>query len=555
VAEAPPQERPLPYAGCRLILALAWIPALGFAVLAFATRVDVPVLDDFDAILRFLLRLEQSEGVAWLARFLDPHVDHRIVLTRALAWGQVAIAGRVDFAWLSLCGSGLAAGMFVLLVWRRPSHATQAGALGLVTASLLWFQPQAYDMLHWPTASIASYAVFAFAAAAFVCVGRETPKALAGSWLCCAAATLCQGNGSILWPSVIVVLLVRGRRREAAGFALASLPPVMLYAATYRGHSDGAAQLLDPSRWSEIALHGLQLLGAVAGPLGSVAALALGGVLVAGLLASWFVGGLRLDVRVLGMGLVALGTVGGNAVLRSGLGAEYALSQPRYRVSSVLLLLVLQLGLADLLRGRRGERPIQLAVFAAALGFCMLSYLAYAPAVEVRSQSVARGIARWQLTGEGLSHSEPERAGELLRRAEARGLYRVRPRALEGLLDGPVAVTIPASPTGGLRGRITRVVADADFVLVEGSVAREGSTPGRAVFVVLEGGPAPTAISTRSQDFEGPAGQGHTGFRSVFARPPAHAGDAIGLLAVHEERSALARTSRALSRAASASGH
>jgi hypothetical protein len=545
VAESPAQALPLSRAGRALGVAAACVPALGFAALAIATRLDVPVLDDFDAILRFLLRQDERGG-ARFADFFEPHVDHRLVLTRVLAWAQLALAGRVDFAWLSLLGSALAALAFGLLVWRREGAATQAGALALVAASLLWFQPQAYDMLHWPTASIASYGVLAFAAAAFLCVRGATPQALAGAWLCCGAATLCQGNGSVLWPSVALVLLAVGRRREAAGFALAAAPPLALYAFTYRGHSDGAVQLLDPGRWPEMGAHGLQLLGAVAAPFGSAVAMVLGGLLLVGFAGLYLLAPQRLDVRVLGLGLVGLGSVAGNAVLRAGLGAEYALSQPRYRVSSVLFLLVLQLGVADLLRGRRRERSVQLGVVAAALGFALLSYAAYAPEVAARSESVARGMARWQLTGAGLSHSEPARAAALLQRAEVRGLYRTRPHDLTTFLDGPTPVAIPPAPTTGLRGRIARVVADADFVLVEGSVAQSGE-----VFVVLEGGVTPMAISTRSRGATGSDGSAITAFRSVFPRPSADAGDAIALLVVDGERAELARTKRVLSRASS----
>lgn len=546
----PPEAQPPGLA--KAALALAGIPALAFFALAFATRVDAPTLDDFDAILRFLLRQERSDGVPWLAGFLEPHVDHRMVLTRALAWAQLVLGGRVDFAWLSFFGNALAAGMFALLVSRRGDRATALGVLGVIAASLLWFQPQAYDMVHWPTASIASYAVLAFAALAFVCVAHEGPKALVGAWLCCAAATLCQGNGSVLWPSVLGVLLLRGRLREAAGFAVIALPPIALYAATYRGHSNGAAQLLDPGRWGEIGVHGLQLLGAVAGPFGPAAATALGVGLAAGCIGLGVLGARRVDVRVLGLGLVALGTVAGNAVLRAGLGAEYALSQPRYRISSVLVLLVLQLGAIDLLRERRHARAVALAMCVAALGFSLSSYLAYAPAVKERSESIARGTARWQLTRVGLSHPEPERAGEILRRAIETGVYSIPAEALARLLDGPVAISLPATPSEGFRGRIRRVVADSDFVLVEGQVMRSDAMPAE-VFVVLEGGSRPQAVSSRSRAFVGSEGQGGVGFRSVFARPSKDAGDALGLLVVAGDDRVFARTPHSISRATPAS--
>ena len=218
-------------------------------------------------------------------------------------------------------------------------------------------------------------------------------------------------------------------------------------------------------------------------------------------------------------------------------------------MTSVLLLLVLQLALADRLRGHRRELGVQGGVLLAAVLFSLTSYAAYTPEVWARAESAARGAARWQLTGRGLSHSQPDRAGALLRRAESRGLYQLPTRELARLLDGPVRRPLPAHPDLQAMAPVVRVVATRDLVLVEGSVVQPERAADRSVYVVLAGGAAPRVMTTRSRAAEDSARPGLTRFRSLFVRPPPEAGDAIALLVVDGERRTLVRTREALSRA------
>ena len=96
-------------------LALVTLPALAYCLLLATTAVNVPYLDDYDTILRFLLETREAEGKP-LKLLFSQHVEHRLVLLRATALAMAGITGHVDFiafAWIGFLGLAfLAAGLF-----------------------------------------------------------------------------------------------------------------------------------------------------------------------------------------------------------------------------------------------------------------------------------------------------------------------------------------------------------------------------------------------------------------------------------------------------------
>jgi hypothetical protein len=434
----------------RVALAVAvTTPIAAYLALAWSTRVDAPISDDFDALLYFLVR--DREAIGWSERFanlLAPHVDHRLVVSRLIALATTFLQGRIDFSVLSGVGNAALLGLFGGLAVQRLRREGAPGLYPLLAFSLLLFQPQGFDVVHWPAASIAGHGVLLLAWATFAALARGGCSGIVGAWLCAVTALYTQGNGVAIFPAAALALCAAGRVRDAGVWALTSVPPLALYALTYQGRSAPSLSWL--AHVPEIAHHFLNFLGAApafsTAPWAALIAVVLLGV-VAALTAQRAA---RTDFPVYGLILFVLATAAGNACLRAGFGADYALDQPRYRFASILLLALCHLGVWDTLRDRPARRVYAALAVLVALSFSLASWNLYASAVRQHSALAARSLARFTLTGEGPQHPEPSHVADILTRASKLGIYRPDVGRLRRFLDRAVLIG-PRAPTAASR--------------------------------------------------------------------------------------------------------
>jgi hypothetical protein len=505
-----------------------------YFALVWSTRVDVPILDDFDAILGFDQLYAAADSCAdRLALVVKPHVDHRLALTRITALGVEAIAGHVDFAALSLIGN---LGLLVLFI----GLATRTTGAVLLSASLLLFQPQASQLLHFPTASIATCWVLAIAFAVFRLLEGDSPGRWACAWVGALAAILTQGNGVVVYPAALAGLWLAGRGRAALRWGALAIPVLLVYAITYQGRSS----VLPPgdriARTTEMLHYFLNFLGAAPAFSHEWLAAPLGLALCAGFAVLTARGAVRDDPARWTLGLFVILTAAGNAWLRSGLGAGYALDQSRYRVYSTLFLVICLLGASDRIASARRRRVLQGLSLAGSLAFAIASYALFVPEVERDARVAARSVARWSVSGEGLEHPDPLRAGGILRRARREGTYRHDPAALARFLDREVEREVPTRATGRVAFSIDRIAMDDDFAMIEGRATAAGAAPASTrAFVVLDGAAGRQVLTTQRI--------GRGGFRLLLPRSALRpAAASIGLLLVDREFVAFVDTGRML---------
>ena len=100
---------------------LAWValPFLVYLTLLSRLWFDAPIADDYSAILEGTMRLMDARTFSEsLQVLLSQHNEHRIVITRAVAWTVAKIGGDIDFRVLVLLGNlGLAA--IIALLWSQ----------------------------------------------------------------------------------------------------------------------------------------------------------------------------------------------------------------------------------------------------------------------------------------------------------------------------------------------------------------------------------------------------------------------------------------------------
>jgi hypothetical protein len=515
-------------------------PALLLLGVTAGLWVDAPLPDDVDAILDVANRSAAAGGLWERAQLLlEPHVDHRIVATRAAAALQLALCGSLDLRALAALG----AAALLSLGWLLPRLRADPSAGALAAAApVCWllFQPQAFDALISPTMG-ANLLVLPVAAGVLLALRGGSAGGFALAAGLSLLAQFSQGNGVLVLPAALLALWLADRRRAALAWLGVSAVCALLYVAGTTT-SRAAPLPLALSHPLDGVAYALAFLGSALG-LGSVPA-----SVAAGASVLVFVG-LRIacgDPRrspwLWGALAFALLSVAANALGRAELGVDYAVSQPRYRLYSALVLALCHLVAFE----RWGARPARVyaaPALLASIGFCALSYAHAMPEARALSTSAARGLARFAVTGAWVAHPRPAHARDVLAKSRALGIFAPDPEALAPRLDREVRRALPR-PSGGVSALLTRSESGGGFRLLEGRVEAPGLDPARLrAFLVFGGGERIVSARLR-RDARGAAAAGMPlRFRSIAPAalvPEALLRGPVGLLVSDGTREAYA---------------
>lgn len=190
-------------------------PALVFYVVLFRESVNLPEMDDYDAILGFVNTfLKIGTGRARLEFFLaSEHVQYKLYFEHALILAEWKLTGHLNFFFLQQLGN-LFVVLIVLILWRmfQPNRESLADRLILFApVGLLLFAPRYSETLNWAMGSLQNLTVIFFAMLCFYLLARQSGgRSFAGASLCMTLAICCSGNGFLV--SGIGLLALLGRR-------------------------------------------------------------------------------------------------------------------------------------------------------------------------------------------------------------------------------------------------------------------------------------------------------------------------------------------------------
>lgn len=435
----------------------AWLRAalLGGALALFVAAwywcaPAVPVDDDYDAILRYLVYPAPER---W-RHILDLHNEHRIGTVRVLAEGLTALLGRFDFRVFIALGNvfmvALAALWYVRFARLRAVHAGAVVVLALLS------------LLHWANQFNALCAVQNVLAVllpfvALMALERAGRTALAGTLAAAVLATFTSGSGVLVWPALLFAeWQTRRRAHVLAVLALAAVCVLGVYFAL--GDTRPPQVVRDVAQPDETLLARTTVMGytvevtpmfivrhlayatvyffACAGGIVPVAWLnvAAGVVLVAAAAGLVFT---RWHTRVpamIGMTAYLLACCASCGIFRA---AEFTADVPsRYRIVSVslfaavLYLVCAQAATADW-RARGGRLVQGLAVYGGritlvlvALGTCAYFISAF-PALKARAAAFDADMRAWPAREDAIHYPADRRAhaAAILRESIARGIY------------------------------------------------------------------------------------------------------------------------------------
>ena len=424
-------------------LLLVAAPVLFVYGTLYRFAVAIPLLDDYNAILRFLLnqRSLPTAGARLLAIDTFQHAEYKLLFEHLLFAAWYAVTGSFSFrVFLTLGNLLLLPALWVL--WRssfsdEPSPARRL--LLFAPVSLLLFELTYVELLDWVMASLSALAVVSFALCSLHLLSRRSRAALAGACLFAALACGASSGGFLLAPVGLLALMLDRRLRAALAWCVpfALLLPPYLYRYTPVPH---AATTLIAKALFFISFLGGAIENIHGFPLHH-AALALGMLLLALFAHSVRTRYWRAQPMLFATAVWVLLTAALVASVRAELGVPQSLAS-RYKVYCVLLLIYSYVYLADLVRrapaasaaGRR-SRLLYAAALTATLAFSLSADAVGWRFLAKRHDRLVEGLARYQADPAHVSplyapddpqdFPEAERAFERLTLTEAiaTGLY------------------------------------------------------------------------------------------------------------------------------------
>ena len=196
-----------------------WLPALLCALPVFiyalvfshiALNVNYVAFDDI-LILGIIPGFEDATWLERWQRLTDPFPEHRLIFSRSLVLLSYYLFGKVNLVILmvigNLCWAGCA-GVFYA-VFRR----LRLSLWYFVPIMWLWFSIHSFENMFWGVSSLCNFGLLLFAMLAFY-FATHKPQQLWVALLCALAATYTYGNGIAVFPVIIFLLWITGRRRE-----------------------------------------------------------------------------------------------------------------------------------------------------------------------------------------------------------------------------------------------------------------------------------------------------------------------------------------------------
>lgn len=317
------------------------LPLVIFYAILAREAVNLPILDDYDAILGFLnsLALIHGSGAKLVYILTAQHNEYKLIFEHSAVAAEYFISGRVNFLLLLTLGNAFVPLTLAVLwkMFRVPDRTASQRLLLFAPAPLLLLQLHYAETLDWSMGSLQNLPVIFFSLLSIYLLARPSSRCL---WAACFSLVLAiasSGNGFLAAPAGLLMLLQFRRFRSSALWVLTTAAMAALY--FYRYHF---STVRDPGAHSVLRWLGhIHLLYTIAFLGSAVAALKypIGGLACLAVASASVRSYRRTHPGVYYSMLWILLTAVGVSSLRSGFGVEQS-QAPRYTIYSVLLVIL-----------------------------------------------------------------------------------------------------------------------------------------------------------------------------------------------------------------------
>lgn len=222
-----------------MVAALIALPALIFYSVLCLEVVNLPDADDYYTVLGFLNQMSALHGFKEKLLYCATaqYAEYKLVTEHAIVWLQFLLTGHVDFRILSFIGVGLVL-VLAAILWKMflPERDTASRLLFFIPVSWLLFQFQYAELLDFPMVSLANLPVLVCSLGAIFLLTRKTGGTYLAALCCLVLAIASFGNGFVIVPVGVLILLMNRRYLWAAGWIAVSAACVAGYACRYIPH-------------------------------------------------------------------------------------------------------------------------------------------------------------------------------------------------------------------------------------------------------------------------------------------------------------------------------
>lgn len=215
------------------------VPGIVFYAILLTHLLDLPLQDDYVAVLGFLVRMRALESGKVSYFFMAQHNGYKLLFEQSIVWLQYSIWGHVDFRVLCAIGNSFVL-LLAVVLWKMFLPGEEDLALRLkrfIPVAWLLFQLQYIETLNWAMASLVNLPVLVFSFSSIFLLTRKTVGALLGSLLFLIGAVASSGNGLLLIPIGALILATARRFRELAGWLAVACGCIAIYAYHYNSIS------------------------------------------------------------------------------------------------------------------------------------------------------------------------------------------------------------------------------------------------------------------------------------------------------------------------------
>ena len=231
-------DRPLVIRSTLVAAGLIGLPIVIAYCILFTHIVNIPIADDYDAILNFSLHLRNAPTFSEKLYYLlsSQHNEYKLFFEHALFWLQLELFGHIDLTLLCVIGDSFIV-LLGIVLWKMflPQHQDRATRVAFfIPVSWLLFQLQYAQTLNFAMAALQNLPVLVFSLGAICLLHRATLRSFVSALACLVLAVSSSGNGLLVIPIGLIILILNRSFRRAFIWATMS---ALCIAAYWYGYS------------------------------------------------------------------------------------------------------------------------------------------------------------------------------------------------------------------------------------------------------------------------------------------------------------------------------
>ncbi len=207
-------------------------PIVFFYFISIKYTVNIPWFDDFESISNFLLNWVHADSISGkIESLIRPHNEHRVLTARLLVLVQYWVSGHTNFRALTFLGNLSVFGILAVIAvnFRRSNR----NLVWLLPTVPFLFNLQYYAMTTMTIMSMQYQMVIFLSFLSLYFLSKGTKVALMISLLIAILDSFSMGNGMMVWPSGVILLLFRFQRSTFVIWCISAIFSIFFY---FHGH-------------------------------------------------------------------------------------------------------------------------------------------------------------------------------------------------------------------------------------------------------------------------------------------------------------------------------